>query len=302
MMHVFFLILPLGLAEPAPNAGWSFNKASVEGASIRSDVAGGRTAEIEGRARFINAPVQAIVLDGSNWINVGTGETAGLPSEAFSVEAWAAIDRPQQWGGIVSALQDNGDFEKGWMLGFKQDMPCFALATTGTDDGNGQMTYLVSSRPFVPGRLHHIVGTWDGKTQRLYLDGDLVGTSTVQSGPVLYPDEFPLALGTYRDENEHYPMAGLLQEVVIWDGTLPDARVASNAARLTREEAAQVGAVSLFDSGHIIQGSPGDGWHPTQARPDAAGSARWHGSRCAGRFLSRRRYAATRHARRSILG
>ena len=46
---------------------------------------------------------------------------AGLPKEAISVTAWARVDKPIEWGGILGAIQDNGSFERGWLLGYGKD-------------------------------------------------------------------------------------------------------------------------------------------------------------------------------------
>ena len=61
---------------------------------------------------------------------VGTIEEGkGLPKEALSVEAWVRIEKPTRWGGILSAIQDNGSYERGWLLGYENQQFCFALAT-----------------------------------------------------------------------------------------------------------------------------------------------------------------------------
>ncbi len=62
-----------------------------------------------------------------------------LPTQAMSAEAWVSIDMPTTWGGFISAVQDNGEAEKGWVLGYDQDAFTFGLASEGRDDGDGQM-------------------------------------------------------------------------------------------------------------------------------------------------------------------
>ena len=48
---------------------------------------------------------------------------ASLPRQALTVEAWVMIDRPQKWGGICGAIQDNGSYEKGWLLKIRHEKP-----------------------------------------------------------------------------------------------------------------------------------------------------------------------------------
>ena len=181
--------------------------------------------------------IHALVMTGDTWFVVGDGETVhALPAEAFTVEAWVQIDAPQEWGGIVSALQDNGSFEKGWMLGYRKDRFAFAVSTEGYGDADGTMTYLVAPEPFTPGAWHHVAGTWDGETQKLYVDGVLVAEDATQEGAVRWPATAPFSFGAYRDKDEHYCMRGLLGPVVIHD-TPRDADMADLASRPVREPA-----------------------------------------------------------------
>ncbi len=145
-----------------------------------------------------------------------------LPSENLSVEAWVRIDRGQQWGGLIGALQDNGAYERGWVLGFRGLRPGFALK--GNSD-EGAMTWLTGPEDLVLGGWHHLLGTYDGKTMQLYVDGHPVAFSQSQSGPILYPDKLFYHLGAYRDDNEHFRMRGALHEVAVWEETLTEDQV-----------------------------------------------------------------------------
>lgn len=136
-----------------------------------------------------------------------------MPRAALSVDAWVAIERPTRWGGLVSCVQDNGDYEKGFVLGYNGTHFTLGLATTGMDDGDGRMSYFAGRTPYQPGRWHHVAATFDGKTTKLYVDGELDFESTIQHGEVLYDAAAPLVLGAYRDSNENYPLDGRLGRV-----------------------------------------------------------------------------------------
>ena len=41
------------------------------------------------------------------------------------------VDEPLSWGGIIGAIQDNGSYEKGWLLGFQDQRFSFALNGRG---------------------------------------------------------------------------------------------------------------------------------------------------------------------------
>ncbi|MFN9877099.1 MAG: LamG domain-containing protein, partial [Planctomycetota bacterium] len=108
-----------------------------------------------------------------------------LPTKDFTVSAWVVIDQPEEWGGFAGVIQDNGDAESGWILGYNQDVFTFSLATKGANDGDGKMTYLNGKTKFEPGKFYHVVGVYDGQQMQLYVNGQLDGESTEQTGEVL---------------------------------------------------------------------------------------------------------------------
>ena len=140
-----------------------------------------------------------------------------MPRAAMSVEAWVAIERPQRWGGVVSCLQDNANYEKGFVLGYDDQHFTFGLATTGMDDGDGRMSYFTGRTPFEVGRWHHVVATFDGEVSCIYVDGALDFESKLQHGEVLYDPSAPLVIGAYRDDNEDNVLDGRMASVTISD-------------------------------------------------------------------------------------
>ena len=51
----------------------------------------------------------------------GPGQDPGLPDKQITIEAWVRVHQPLKWGGIVSALQDNGSYERGFILGYMEN-------------------------------------------------------------------------------------------------------------------------------------------------------------------------------------
>jgi predicted phosphodiesterase len=190
---------------------------TVAGSSMQQS--GDREATIETRP-VPRAPVEhGIALSGRGTPFVVSPRIAdlepGLPTEAVTIEAWVSIDLPTQWGGIIGAIQDNGEAETGLILGYGYETPYFGVASSGIDDPDGRITYLQSPVPYTIGKWHHLVGTYDGTTMRLYQDGGLVAESRDQSGPVRYSGDEPLAIGGYLDRNEDHGLDGRLREVSI---------------------------------------------------------------------------------------
>lgn len=180
-------------------------------------------------------PAQALVLNGiTDWLVVAPNLSAarpGLPAREFSVAAWVVVNEAHPDGGILGFLQDNGDYEKGWLLGFGNQTFSLILATEGADDGNGRLTRLNGKTPIETGRWHYVVGTYDGGTMRLYVDGKLDGETTGQSGNILYPDRGRYGLGAYVDDNELYPLDGALFEVKVYGRAMDAEEVAGIATR-----------------------------------------------------------------------
>jgi predicted phosphodiesterase len=148
-----------------------------------------------------------------------------LPRESFTVGGWVSIDTPQRWGGLIGCVRDDGDVERGWVLGYDERGFTFGLASVGADDGNGAMTYLPAGRIYDIGRWHHVVATYDGASMRLYVDGGLAGVSDAQHGPILYDDDAPFVIGAYRDTNEHHPHDGRLHDLRMLGRALSDTEI-----------------------------------------------------------------------------
>ena len=169
------------------------------------------------------APSGALQLDGDkDWASVAKGPTlpvvpGDLPANALGIEAWVFVDRLQDWDGIASAIQDNGDFERGWMLGVRNQCFCFGVAGSTAK----RLTYLDARDPIEPGNWYHVGATYDGARMRLYVDGRLAAESTAQKGPILYPPETMFSIGAYHDSNEHHSLKGAIASVSIYDEAIP---------------------------------------------------------------------------------
>lgn len=154
-----------------------------------------------------------------------------LPVEALSIEAWVCLRSTQQDGAIIGVFQDNGSFEKGFLLGFDRQRFNFAVSTVGADDGDGVLTYMPAAEPLELNRWHYVVGTYDGKTMRLYVDGKLSAESDKQSGKLNYPPRAAAVVGAYLDDNEQNPMDGLVHRVRLYDRVLTPAEITARSMK-----------------------------------------------------------------------
>lgn len=137
-----------------------------------------------------------------------------LPLQNFAIEARVRIDQAQKWGSILSYSQDNGSYERGWILGYNGSRFSFRLST------GDRLLEVVAPEPFETGEWHHLFATYDGKKMSLHLNGRLV-SSRVVTGPVVLPDiPTPFVIGAYKDKDEFYPINGRI-ELLQFHDSLP---------------------------------------------------------------------------------
>ena len=152
--------------------------------------------------------------------------TANLPAQLLTVEAWVKVDQPLKWGGLCGVMQDNGSHERGWLLGFRESSFCFAVSS----QEKKKLTYLTDSRSFEHGFWYHVVGTYDGQTMSLYVDGKLRNTSKEQSGPIAYPDTAEYTIGAYLDDDECYSLTGQIEQVSVFNKALSSAEITGHTS------------------------------------------------------------------------
>lgn len=206
-------------AHPNLLGHWVFDKSTVQGKAVK-DLASGHDATAENTPRLEQSGLhQALSLDGAqqSLLIAASHRDAKVPTKAMTVEAWVRIDVPQPWGGIIGAIQDNGDFERGWLLGFRDEKFSFGLAGT---EKNGRLTYLTADSSFKRQHWNHVAATYDGTTMSLFVNGENVGTSNEQAGDINYPPQAFYAIGAYRDRDEFFRMHGAVHEVRVYDSVL----------------------------------------------------------------------------------
>ena len=222
---LIFIFVPalvaFGHDGPDPVGDWQFNDKNIAGQKLKARL--GPDGMFNDKPIFAKDPLgQSVRFNGrgiecvlsKNFVDV----QEHLPTEAMTVSAWVAVESPVEWGGIIGAMQDNGGAEKGWVLGYTQSANfSFALSTVGADDGDGAMTYLKGKTKFELGKMYHVAAVYDGKEMQLYVNGKLDGSSKEQSGKILYPKAAPFVIGSYRDDNEFYPLQGRIREIQLFD-------------------------------------------------------------------------------------
>jgi outer membrane protein assembly factor BamB len=226
-MFSLALVFAIGqIPAPAPTHQWRLTAEHIADQSLKPQ-AGKLPGTITGPVAFGKDSAKALVFDGNSKKKHGIVVTdkiadANLPAKDITVEAWVRVEKAMEWGGFVSALQDNGDYERGWVLGFNHNQFCFGVVSAKTK----ALTYLKSRTHYQTGYWYHVVGTYDGTEQRIYVNGKLAGAATEQSGPILYPPKTWLTIGAYKDDNEHHTLNGQMQDAAIFDIALTPNQIA----------------------------------------------------------------------------
>ena len=197
---------------------WVFQDEAREGKTIRN-LAGGHSATLIGATKLKRIEDrQVLELDGStSALITGDLSVPELPTKKFSVEAWVRVDAPHAWGGIIGAIQDNGSYEKGWLLGFVNNRFSFALNGKGGDD---RLNYMTAGQDFIPRQWYHLVATYDGATMKLHVDGEVAATSNSQSGAIQYPPDAFYEIGAYHDDDEQFFTKGMVHEIRVYHRVL----------------------------------------------------------------------------------
>ena len=201
---------------------WVFQNNAISQDVLR-DLAGNNSIKLGDKPRFVSAgKLQAMKFDNGGLMLTDNITAAKLPKREITAEAWVRIDKLIKWGGIVGAIQDNGSYERGWILGY--DTGAFYFAVAGNK--GSRLTYLKAAEKLNPGEWHHVVGTYDGSRMCIYVDGKLVGENGTQKGDIKYPPKAFFEIGAYRDKDENYPMNGAIQEIRLYQRPLSAAEVA----------------------------------------------------------------------------
>ena len=119
---ILFSLIGIGLAFSNPSKKnvlheWDFTKASwSKGSLISSDprlkITSTNDPEFDLHSDYI--------LNGKNGLTLENVNPKSLPTESITVEAVLSISNGQKWGSIAAYAQDNGSYERGWLLGYNE--------------------------------------------------------------------------------------------------------------------------------------------------------------------------------------
>ena len=163
---------------------------------------------------------KAVRFDGVNDA-VQVPDSASLDvTNAFSIEAWLKPDSlpaAGSWASVVTKAE-------AYSLQFNGPRLEFTLIQNGA-----RRRLQAPAGSVIAGTAYHVVATFDGTTQRLYLNGTQVGSAAASGAASVTAT--PLTFGSWDGSSEFFP--GTIDEVALYDKVLGAGAV---SGRWTRQQ------------------------------------------------------------------
>jgi len=169
---------------------------------------------LEGGARLSQDSERGSVLMPNGGVFRVPSSPALSPTQALSLSAWIRLDSTDTFGKILMKPTADGiDPWEAYALDVSTGEVRFILSDGSPYDAGG---WHAVQHPLAIGAWHHVVGTYDGNTMRLYIDGSLVaqedGAFTITA-----TDE-DLLIGDSFDSTSS--LDGLLDDIDVFDYAL----------------------------------------------------------------------------------
>ena len=160
----------------------------------------------------------SVSFDGTNdYIDLGTSSTLN-PTSSLTLSTWIYINGSGTGSlpTIYSSSKTSNGISGGIALAYTSNKIRFYLDTTGSSG----WVFAESNSTMSTGQWYHLVGTWDGSTVTLYIDGTAQST-TASASTIGYNTGFPATIGRY---STNY-FQGLVDEVALFDSALSSSNI-----------------------------------------------------------------------------
>ena len=196
---------------------WTFNKADIDGDTAK-DVWGNNDGAIIGGPSIVQGKFgEALDFDGADdYVDCGVGDSLDVTS-AVTIEVWVKGTFMPAWNAIVCKRPQ----ERSWFIGAdsvgKID---FDVSGDGTSWG---LVNHIGTANVADDEWHHLVGTYDGKTGRIYVDGVLDAEGGTPGEIMSH-----LVKTTIGSTGSTYFTKAIIDEVRIYERALSEAEIAQN--------------------------------------------------------------------------
>jgi hypothetical protein len=225
-------------------ARWSFDEAATP---VTRDTMSGVEDKVEGFYKYVPGVTgTGLRFDGYTTQVIRAGEKAPHLPEAFSVEAWVALNTlPWNWLPIV-------DHEQFQQVGYSFGIDAFGhLGLQVSVKGVWQSLYSTAQLP--QKKWAHVVGTFDStRGLAVYLNGKEVGRLPVE-GSMKAAERVDLLIGRTREAALPVPAEAIHPFYPVWyslDGILDEVKIYSRS--LSPEEVQKSFAEVLAPTGEVL--------------------------------------------------
>ena len=188
------------------------------------DAIGGNNGIPVGGVGFAPGRIDQSFIFDSSFVYVPN--SPALEPTTVSVEAWVNLSNGNQHNNYLLAKGADGDIAASYAL------------YTGPNGGlsfyvyDGNSSYIASPDAGVDiwdDTWHHVVGTYDGESVRLFIDGTEIGSGTATNIAIGYglSDSNELYLGAYPGQSQQHYFSGKIDEASIYDRALSVAQIQS---------------------------------------------------------------------------
>jgi hypothetical protein len=226
------------LVAGAPNQGGEAGQAGANPAAggANEGGAGGEAGAPCGDGALSFSGTQFVQVPGTESLDLKTGLT---------LEAWLKTTTPVTGETLLLAKHscgtDNGYFLEIYSNSLDgahgPNVPSFYVSAN--------TNHVYGTSAIIDGKWHHVAGTWDGATSRLYVDGAFVGSKAVSA---MKTNTVDLLLGAGTDGSCR-PYAGLLDEVSVWSVARTAQQIAADALAPISRTAPNLEAYFDFNGG-----------------------------------------------------
>lgn len=155
-------------------------------------------------------------------------EPADLPRRAFTVELWLLNHVNLPVGALIAVRGRSEPLPPAWLLGYYGNE-----VTLHVNTGEGGAETLVAAIGAGWKKYWgHLVGAYDGETMRLYLNGELLASSTAVGGDLVFPESPRIEISGYLGEEPYMQVANLVKAARLYPAALSPEQISARFAEL----------------------------------------------------------------------
>lgn len=190
------------------------------------------------KGKYGNAMHIAAEAKGSDCVHVPADDLLKIKDE-ITMMAWVYHE---DWDTVSGQLFDNGSHilderEKSYGLGlfpdpenpgFLRDFndPNVVMRLGGVLDGRREMTWnFWSWGRMADKEWHHIAGTYDGRTKRMYMDGEIISDDEIVDFKFIGTNDSDMRIGCAKNHPQYTFKNGSIDEVGLWRRALTQSEI-----------------------------------------------------------------------------